>query len=99
MHDDGEASGERDAGFPQAASLGDLERPALQREALARPRQDRVGRFLEQLADRSVALLGDAPGPVKLAGLMPARNEAEVSARRSRSLEPACIIDGSGERS
>jgi hypothetical protein len=67
VHDHRKAARQRDPGFAQAAPLRDLERPALQREGLARPRQDRVGRLIEQLADRCVTLLGDPAGPVDLA--------------------------------
>lgn len=41
----------------------------------------RIELAVEQLADSSSALLGDAPGPVELARLVPARNEPEVGAR------------------
>lgn len=80
MHDDGEAAGERDPGLLETASLGDLQRPGLQREGLPRARQDRVGRFVEELAHSAVSLLGDPARPVELAGLVPAWDEAEIGA-------------------
>ncbi|MBM7407992.1 hypothetical protein EDF69_003630 [Sphingomonas sp. JUb134] len=99
MHDDGEAAGERDPGFLEAAPLRDLQRPGLQREGLPRARQDRVRRLVEELADGAVALLGDPAGPVELAGLVPTWDEAKVGAGCPRPLEPTRFIDGGGERS
>jgi hypothetical protein len=74
MHDDSEAASARDPGLSQATPLRDLERPGLQREALLGARQDRVRRFVEQLANGAVSLLGDPAGPVELARLMPTWN-------------------------
>ena len=74
MHDDGEAASERYPGLFEATSFCDLERPGFQREALLRARQNRVGRFVEQLAHGAVALLGDPARPVDLAGLVASRN-------------------------
>ena len=83
MHDNREAARERDPRLSQATAFGDLERPGLQREALFRAGQDRVGRLVEQFADRAVALLGDPPGPVELARLVPSWNQSEVGAGSS----------------
>jgi len=99
MHDDGEPASERNAGLSQPTSLGDLECPGLQREALAGARQDRVGRLVEELADCAVTLLGDATCPIELARLVPSGNEPEVGARCSLSLEPARLVDSGRERS
>jgi len=82
MHDDSEAAGERNPGFSKAAPLRDLERPALQREALLGTRQDRVGRFVEQLANGAIPLLGDPARPVELARLVPSGDQPEVGAGR-----------------
>lgn len=82
MHDDSEAAGERDPGLSEAAPLRDLERPALQREALPGARQDRVGRFVQQLANGAVPLLGDPARPVELARLVPPGNQPKVGTSR-----------------
>lgn len=99
VHDDGEATGERDLGLLETASLDGLQRPGLQCEGLARARQDRVGRFVEQRADGAVAMLGDPARPVEFARLVPTRDEATVGTSRARPLEPARLIDGGSERS
>lgn len=80
MHDDREAASERDAGFLETSTLGDIHSPCLQGEGLPASGEDRVGCFVEQLAHRAIALLGDPPGPVDLAGLMAPGHETEVGA-------------------
>lgn len=70
IHDHCEARRERDTRLPRAATFGDLESPAFEREALFCAGQDRVGRLVDQLADRSVTLFGDPPGPAEVARLM-----------------------------
>ncbi len=80
MYDDSEAAGERDPGLSETVPLRDLERPALQRGALLGARQNRVGRFVEQLANGPVRLLGHPARPVELARLVP-----ELAGDRCRS--------------
>lgn len=78
MHDDREAAGKSGAGLLKASALGDLHGPCLQGEGFPAPGEDRVGRFVEQLAHGPVALLGDPACPVELARLMASGHEAEV---------------------
>lgn len=70
MHDDRKAAGESDAGLLQAAVLGDIRRPGLQGKGLPAASEDRVRRFIAQLAYHAVSLLGDATRPVDLTGLV-----------------------------
>jgi hypothetical protein len=59
MHDDGEAVGKGDTHLLETSAIGDLHGPCLQGNGLAAPGQDRVRRFVEQLAHCTFALLGD----------------------------------------
>lgn len=93
MHADGEAARKCAPSFTQAASLRDLEGPALQRQSLARARQDRVRCLEEELADSAVALLGDAP--VQSSSPHWCRRGTRPKwPRRPRPLEPARLVDG-----
>lgn len=82
MHDDSEASGERNPGLSEAAPLRDLESPGFQREPLPGARQDRAGRFVEQFANGALPLFGDPACPVELARLVPPGNQPEVGTCR-----------------
>lgn len=99
MHDDGEAAGKGDAGLLEASALGDLYGPCFQGEGLSAPGEDRVGGFVQELAHRSVTLLGDPARPVEFARLMASGHEAEVRAGIARLSEASGIIDSGSKGS
>ena len=87
MHNDREASGERDARFPHGGALGDGEGPILELQRPLAARQHDIRGLIEQRAHPPVAALGDAAGVVDLAGLVTAGHEAEIGADIARSPE------------
>jgi hypothetical protein len=63
MHDHRKTAGEGNTGLLEASALGELHSPCLQGEGLPASGEDRVGRFVEQLAHRAIALFGEASAP------------------------------------
>lgn len=66
-------------------------------EGLAAAGEDRVGRFVEQLANGPVTLLGDSARPVEFARLVAPGHQAELGAGIPRLSEAGCLIHRSGK--
>ena len=81
VEDDGELAGDGDARLLEPELLGQPEAPCLQRREAGRSRQQSGRGLVEMLSRHLVAVLGDAPVPADLAGLVASRREAEVGAR------------------
>ena len=97
MHDDSKPPGKCHACLSQTSTFGNLLGPGFEGEVATTARQDRVGRFVEQLADHAIALFGDTSRPVDFPRLVTSGDQSEVGTDGAGLSEAVSLINGRGK--